>query len=184
MTFVLWWRLLKQDQVATTSFEKMTKVDHCKFRQTITIYVLTSPESMCSLICNTVKWHMDVSKEGESLWPMAHPAASLPTSLPPSLAHSLPSSPSASVSSDFSQVPSPFSLTFKLPSAHRSLSLSPQTVFPIFEGKQCCWKCDITWKVHVKRRLSGFLMCGTVVFLIGTLFQTETQKNGNSSMKP
>lgn len=32
---------------------------------------------MWSLICNTVRWHVDVSREGESLWPLAQPSASL-----------------------------------------------------------------------------------------------------------
>lgn len=143
----------------------MSKVDHCKFKQTIKIYVLTSPESMCSLICNTVRWHMDVSREGESLWPMAHPAAYFLTSLPPNL--SLRFCLKRFLSSPLSILPyfqtslCP-SLSITLPS-NTSSSVFSSSYF--FKGNSAV-KTDITWKVHVKRRFSN------VVFLICTLFET------------
>lgn len=93
----------------------MTTVHLCKFKPAVKIYVLTSPGSMCSLICNTVRWHMDVSGEGEPLWPVAR--------LPPSPSLSLRFCLSWSLSSSFPVLPSP--LTFLCPSLSTTVPSPP-----------------------------------------------------------
>lgn len=97
------------------SLYRTTTAHLCEFKPTVKIYVLTSPGSMCSLICNTVRWHMDVSGEGEPLWPVAP--------LPPSLSLSLRFCLSWSLSSSSPVLPSPW--TFLRPARRHCPLNSP-----------------------------------------------------------
>lgn len=116
--------------------KKNHRVHLCKFKPTVKIYVVTSPGSMCSLICNTVRWHMDVSREGEPRWPVAQ--------LPPSLSLSLSFCLWRSLSSSFPVLPSPFNSPLPLllsPSTPPSLRF--QSYLLLNErGGRCC---EVYW---------------------------------------
>lgn len=121
--------------------EKTHDRSTCKFKPTVTVYVLTSPGSMCSRVGDTVRWHMDVSGEGEQSWPLAQ----------------LPPSPSASVSPDLSQAPSPFShpLNFALPQSPGPPTPPPPPSAPTSYtsfcegGRRCCVSRCWWWAVEL-----------------------------------